>query len=433
MLVSDGRQLLSYRRLISEMGLIYLLSISFMILSVLAVNLIPNEPIIKMLRYSLPLENNRILFGSTFTDEWTECIAASVGVPPNNSGLGLIERSLVSPTLGNCRVAREYLKEGTGSPFYYWRYWHGTQIIMRPMLAMTHVYNARALTFFLFVSSFIFAFIALYRKGLHLAALAMFAGLFCVHLQSALFILPHAMDWVIGFLACGWIVAKLKGNVPISLQRFCCAFFFVGLMSAFFGLLNNPLVSLTIPLFGVFSAVAFQKEKGAVESYVLVLAAVGFWLTGYIASWSTKWLIAELYYGGVFSELIEVIRHRLGGAYRTAEITSTHSIYRVLQENLVGCILTIACLVASFVPLVRFVKTFEWRRSDWASFVLIFALPFIWFATLRNHTIEHAWYVSAGLYISFAMVFSLLLTSWDSKSNFVTRLVLNLNDTAPTR
>lgn len=413
------------------MALIYVLSVSFMILSMLAVNLIPNGPIIATLRYSLPLENRRVLFGGTVTDEWTECIADSVGIPPNNVELGLIERSIVSPTLGNCIVARQFLDGRAGAPFYYWRYWHGTQIILRPMLAITHVYNVRALTFFLFVSSFMFAFLALYRQGLHLAALAMFAGLFCVHLQSAIFILPHAMDWVIGFLACGWIVTRLKGSAAISLQRFCGAFFFVGMMSAFFGLLNNPLVSLTIPLFGVFWTVAFQKEKSVVESYVLLLAAAGFWLTGYIASWSTKWLITELYYGGVFPELIEVIRQRLGGDFRTEEITWTHSIFRVLQENVVGCIIIFACSIASLVPLVRFVNAVERRRSDWASFVFIFALPFLWFATLRNHTIEHAWFVSAGLYVSFAMVFSLLLTSWDAKSNLVTRVLLRPIDISP--
>ena len=47
------------------------------------------------------------------------------------------------------------------------------------------------------------------------------------------------MDWVIGFLACGWIVMELKGNAALSMNGFSCAFFFVGLLSAFFGLLDQ--------------------------------------------------------------------------------------------------------------------------------------------------------------------------------------------------
>ena len=54
-LKSGGRRLFSFPQLISKMGLTYLLSVSFMILSVLAVNLIPNDLILRNLRRSLPL------------------------------------------------------------------------------------------------------------------------------------------------------------------------------------------------------------------------------------------------------------------------------------------------------------------------------------------------------------------------------------------
>ena len=119
-----------------------------------------------------------VLFGSSPTDQFTECIAATVGIDPKTSELGLIERSLLSPVLGNCDDSWQFLKTGilyTGinrkGRFNYWRYWHGSQIIMRPALAMTSVLNVRALMFFLFTSSFMFAFLALYRHGLHLPVL----------------------------------------------------------------------------------------------------------------------------------------------------------------------------------------------------------------------------------------------------------------------
>ena len=247
---------LSFTRLTSEMGLIYLLSVSLMLLSVLAVNLIPNEAILRHLRRSLPTENYRVLFGATRTDQWTECIAATIGISPNNSELGLIERSLLSPNLGNCEKSWTFLKTGTSEgSYYYWRYWHGSQIITRPALAMMGVLRVRALTFSFFVSSFMFSFLVLYRHGLQLPGLAMLVGLFCIPLQSALFILPHAMDWIIGFLACGWIVARLKGSTPISASEVKLHFFLCRFASAFFGLLNNPLVELNdTPIWGLLGA-----------------------------------------------------------------------------------------------------------------------------------------------------------------------------------
>ena len=107
-LLVGGRRLFSFRHLISKMGLIYLLSVSFMILSVLAVNLIPNDPILRNLRLSLPSENYSVLFGSSPTDQWAECNEATVGI---NYELRLIERSLLSPVLGNCEGTWKLLKE----------------------------------------------------------------------------------------------------------------------------------------------------------------------------------------------------------------------------------------------------------------------------------------------------------------------------------
>jgi len=408
------------------MALIYLLSVSFMILSVLAANLIPNDLILKNLRLSLPAENYSVIFGSTQTDQWTECVAATVGIGRNTSELGLIRKSLLSPMLNNCEIAWNFLKDGTGEPNNYWRYWHGTQIIMRPALAITSVLNIRALTFFLFVSSFMYAFLTLYHHGLRLPALALFVGLFFVHLQSALFVLPHAADWIIGFLACGWVITKLNGNVPISLNTFSCAFFLIGLLSAFFGLLNNPLVSLTIPLFGVFSAVAFQKEKDAVGSLVLVLAATFFWFIGYVVSWSTKWLLTLFFVDGVFSEVSRLAKFWMAGSDGAIEGTWSNLVIAVGRQNRIGGIIAIIFLILSFIPLVRFLRTVGRNWADLTSFVFICALPLIWLAALKTHTIVHGWFVSAQLYISFVMVFSLLFTSWALKSSLFTRVRPNL-------
>jgi hypothetical protein len=412
----QSRRLISFRYLIPKVALIYVASVSLMILSVVAVNLIPNDPILRHLRQSLPTENYTVLFGSTPTDQFAECAEATVGISPKHSELGLLERSIRSPTLGSCEQAWQFLKTGTSNAAdNQWFYWNGAQIIMRPALAIASVLNVRALTFFLFVSSFMFAFLSLYRYGLNLAGLGLFAGLFCVHLQSALFLLPHAMDWVIGFVACGWIVTALKGNAPISANRFSCAFFLIGSLDAFFSQFCYPLLSLTIPLFGVFWAVGFQKEKRMADSLVLVLAATCFWSIGYAAIWSTKWLLATFFIDDVFANVLGAAKFRLNGASGEIEMTLAKSFISVLRETQATAIFAVVCFIASLVPLVRFVKTLDRRWSDLSSFAIICALPLLWFAGLRNLAIIHAWFVSAGLYISFAMIFSLLLISWNTQ------------------
>lgn len=176
-------------------------------------------------------------------------------------------------------------------------------------------------------------------------------------------------------------------------------------------------MSLTIPLFGIFWAVGLKKEQRIAETFVLVLTATCLWLIGYAATWATKWLLAAFFVDGVFDHVLKAATFRLGGTYGLIESTLAGSFIHVLRETQASAIFAVVCLIASFVPLVRFVKTLDRRWSNLSSFVIIFGLPFIWFAGLRNLTIIHAWFVSAALYTSFAMLFSLLLMSWSVKAD----------------
>ena len=96
-------------------------------------------------------------------------------------------------------------------------------------------------------------------------------------------------------------------------------------------------------------------------------------------------------------------------SFYTTHIMWTSSIHEVLHQTKVAVIVVLAFLMMSLLPLIGFVKAVKPKWSDLTSFVFICALPFIWFAALRNHTILHGFFVSAILYISFAMVLSLML------------------------
>jgi hypothetical protein len=405
----------SMARLARQIALIYLLSVTFMFLSVVAANLIPNDAILASLRRSLPTENYQVLFGSTRTDQHAECVVATIGLGPQIHELGLVQRSILSPTLGNCEQSWKFLRTGINEGRDYWRYWHGTQIIQRPALAIASVLDVRALTLFLFASSFMFAFLALYRNGLQVPAFAMFAGLFFVPLQSALFVLPHAMDWIIGFLACGWLIMRVKGDAPLSVYGIIGSFFFVGMLTAFFGALTEPLLSLTIPLFGLFWAGFIEKKEQAPIGLALIAAATCSWLIGYAASWSTKWLLAAVLVDGVVSQISNVVNFRLGGSFHTTAATSMNSIQAALHQVRTPVILVAVFFIVSLLALIRLMQTIRPNWSDLASFIFISAIPFAWMTVLRNHTIVHAFFVSAMLYISFAMVLTLILTSWAIK------------------
>lgn len=416
---SRRRRAFSVPQLAARFILIYGALVTVMFVSVIGANLIPNDAIEQNLRRSLPEQNYALVFGSTPVDQFTECIVATIGLGSKAEERGLVKRSLFSPMLGSCEQSWRFFKTGVNEGKNYWEYWHGSQIISRPALAFMSVLDLRLLTLFLFVLSFMIAFQTLWRHNLEIPALALLASLFCVHLQSALFVLPHAADWIIGFLACGFVVTALGREPQRPAETVATTLFLAGMLSAFFGLLNNPLVSLTIPLFGLFWSVALRpKRRRATTSMTLTAMAASAWFAGYAACWAAKWLLVRVFRDDAFTYIVDLVGYRLGGAFRgtealkAADITVFNSVHMALRENRTAIIVVAACALLSVPPLVQLAKRLKPAWPDVMSFLLICALPIAWFAVLRNHTIRHAWFVSAGLYGSFAMVLAVIGLSW---------------------
>ena len=124
-------------------------------------NIIPNKPIWDHVVRSLPSDNYVMSPGDLVPlDQFTECIAVTVGLTPNDLPIQPIIRAIGSPTLGPCEISHKALTKELGSlnfqPYYYWRYWHGYQILSRPVLALTDTNTLRLLMLLLMCTSFFF-------------------------------------------------------------------------------------------------------------------------------------------------------------------------------------------------------------------------------------------------------------------------------------
>ena len=144
---------------ILRLFLIYCAVLSGLTALLFLVNIIPNKPIWDHVVRSLPTDNYVMSPGDLVQlDQFSECIAVTIGLTPTDISMHPITRAIGAPTLGPCEISKKVLeKELAGlnvQPYYYWRYWHGYQVLSRPILALADTKTLRLLVFLLMCVSF---------------------------------------------------------------------------------------------------------------------------------------------------------------------------------------------------------------------------------------------------------------------------------------
>ena len=189
------------------------LTLAGMCAAVIAANLIPNDRLLSHLRSSMPKTNyepSQLGLGES-DDFWAECAAATVGLGPGAGHLRLVTRSFLSPMLANCHEFQEYLNGNTNVGFNYWRYWHGYQILSRPLLYISTLYRVHYVLAVLFLMSGVFFASQVWRFSSS-CGWALVIAFVCVPVGAQMANLAHSPVWIIAFSIGGWLLLPLTSS-----------------------------------------------------------------------------------------------------------------------------------------------------------------------------------------------------------------------------
>jgi len=384
-------------------------------------NIIPNGPIWDHVSQSLPSENYVMSPGDLVRlDQFTECISVTIGLTPKDVSIQPVIRAIGAPTLSPCEISRKTLAKEFGGPnyqpYYYWRYWHGYQILSRPILALMDT-RALRLIVFLIVCTSLFFFLWAVRKSLGAGYAFTFSiSLFSAPLYSQFLLVSHCGVWIVGMIFASFLLFAIRERRQYF-ESYCLEMFFaVGMLTAYVDLSTSPLVTLTIPLLVLFWCDAWPRTLSVRSSAATAAILCIYWLLGYASCWAAKWILATVFLNSAsIADVAGEVLRRISGnvpGLDDGQATSLKSIY----DNFIQCrngflILGIAValrlLVIRRYPL-RAVLSFD--RLATAAWIV--SLPIIWLALVRNHSIIHAFFVAPILIPSFAL---LLATLWPEK------------------
>ena len=257
-------------------------------------------------------------------------------------------------------------------PVIYSRYWHGNQVIIKPMLSVTTVHGIRIINWVLLSLLLLLLLATMWQRVGHAEALIVTLSLAAVMMPSVPMCLNYVPTFYIALLAS--LMTLYWKSVTANLDRTVILFFVIGAATTYFDLLTTPMVALAVPL----TVYMLYKKPEAAWRTVIMLSLA--WLAGYALLWATKWTLATLITGNA------AIEDAMGAV---TQRTVGHD----EQDYMMWCLkatTVVLGVVAIFITTVTALFGKSWqtlRRNSWM--LLVAMASFVWAFVLLEHTWHH--------------------------------------------
>lgn len=290
----------------------------------------------------------------------------------------------------------------------YTRYWHGSQVILRPLLMF---FNYTEIRYILMFVIFILLGIVIYLMGQQIGLKSIIAFIITICMMYVILI-PMSLQY-----SCIFIVTLMSMIAVLLVYKYKkshvvpLVFFIIGAVTTYFDLLTYPLISLGFP---ITIAVIMENRKGTkLLNQILFIIKLGIlWAIGYSLLFFTKWVIASIIlHKDAITLAINQILFRVNGneTYKVDRIA-------VLKENFDFFFIPIAkwiLRILAILWIIMFVLTKKkFQESKVAIPLLCIAIvPYMWYIMFAGHSSIHSWFTNK---IQAMTVFAILCAMGES-------------------
>lgn len=276
-----------------------------------------------------------------------------------------------SPVKGS-RIMMEHPDDQRLQPVIYSRYWHGNQVIIRPLLSVMPLNGIRTVNVVLLTLLWLTLLVVMWQRVGRADALIVAGCLAAVMVPSVPLCLNYVSTFYIALVAS--VVILLWKPATARWQSAVILFFVIGAATSFLDLLTTPMVAIAVPLVVY---MLYRKPEKTWRAVILLSLA---WLLGYASLWATKWLLAILITShAAWQDAMSAVTQRTVG----------HGEQDYMLWCLKHTLIAFGCFIAIASVLIAFTKN-RWenlRRHGWM--LLIALSAFVWALVLLEHTWHH--------------------------------------------
>lgn len=272
----------------------------------------------------------------------------------------------------------------------YGRYWHGYQILWRPLLCFFNYGEIRQINMAVQLA-LVFAFLYLLFLAGEKALAIPFFGMY-------LFLTPLALFSSMQFSPCFYLML-LTSMALVGLRAYLndtrrnCLFLIVGILTAFFDLLTYPFVTLGIPLITYLAVDKECRENWKKSIKDIVFYSVS-WGIGYVGMWGAKWIAASVLTDeNVIMDAVNQVK------FRSGHYEQGRSFLTTLKLNFDACNMkSIWVVLIAIVLFLLACVILNFRRNGikllpvTAVILVVSLYPFLWYYLTMHHSSDNSYF-----------------------------------------
>ena len=287
----------------------------------------------------------------------------------------------------------------------YSRYWHGYQVILRPLLLPFNYFEIRYINIFIMFALLIKAMNVIKKNVNSIASWLFFAAVMC----AKFIIVPVSLQFtnmmmlmLLAILAADKLLCNRNdinfNNKTLSTERLFIFSFVLGSITVFLDLLTTPILPIGIVML-LLVIHYYQKYNYLIPNKTIINSFI-FWSAGYVGTWAAKWILATVICSqNIILQAFNQIIHRTNGNLDG----SSHAVNRLsmLSSNIKMLLQpfghTPKIIIVSLVIIICIILLYKFRktiidRNFVKKLILISLIPYFWYIIAANHSQVHSWF-----------------------------------------
>ena len=282
----------------------------------------------------------------------------------------------------------------------YPRYWHGYQVLLRPLTVVFQVQELRYLGMLTFHLLFFWSAWLMAKETKPLYAMFYVLTVASGYVVFLPVCFQFLTTFLVLFVSLIVLLRRYDKNKPLPAVKWMLYFFVVGMVENFFDFLTYPILTLGIPLVLLLWLRVRDEQADFRSNFWFMFKASLTWFFGYALTWISKWLLSAAILGvRYFWRTMSVVQYRLEGSEeepldRIGTIQRNLKAWLNVQDGGVISWSKIALLI-----LIVAVVLIIWRKlKDWKTvgaylpILFVAVYPYIWYLVMSNHSQIHYWY-----------------------------------------
>lgn len=279
----------------------------------------------------------------------------------------------------------------------YPRYWHGYQVLLRPLTLVFQVQELRYLGMIMFYLLFFWSAYEVAQKTKPVNAMLYVLSVASGYLVAVTTCFQYLTTFYVLFIS---VIVLLRRYDRKGIAGYALFFFVVGMIENFFDFLTYPIITLGIPLVLLLWLRIRDERTNLKNNLGLMFRASLAWFFGYALTWIAKWIIATVVLGvRYFWRTMSVVQYRLQGSEeepldRIGTLQRNLKAWMNVQDGGIITWSKVALLVLIVFLILAIRKKLKDLRTvgSYIPILIVALYPYIWYLVMSNHSQIHFWY-----------------------------------------